>query len=216
MRTSRPILMTAAGLALAATLTGCAATSENTATAPGSPAASAGMMDGSTAEATGSTADIAFAQLMIPHHQQAIEMADLAATNATSPEVKALAAQIKAAQDPEITIMSTWLGDWGAPMTMPGTDPSGMPTDSMDGMDMGGVGAAGMMSSQDMNNLAMATGTDFDSMWLQMMIAHHQGAISMAEQVAATTTNPDVKALADAIASGQDAEISTMQTLLAQ
>jgi uncharacterized protein (DUF305 family) len=98
---------------------------------------------------------------------------------------------------------------------MPGTDASGMPTDSMDGMDMGGVGAAGMMSSQDMDNLAMATGADFDTMWLQMMIAHHQGAISMAQDVAGTTTNPDVKALADAIISGQDAEIATMQQLLA-
>jgi uncharacterized protein (DUF305 family) len=142
-------------------------------------------------------------------------MADLAASNASSAVVNALAAQIKAAQDPEVTMMTQWLTDWGAPMTMPGTDASGMPTDSMDGMDMGGVGAAGMMSSQDMDNLAMATGADFDTMWLQMMIAHHQGAISMAQDVAGTTTNPDVKALADAIISGQDAEIATMQQLLA-
>lgn len=211
----RPILITAAGLALAGALTGCADTSDSPATAPNSPPAGSGTMSAAASAGVGSAADIAFAQLMIPHHKQAIQMADLAVANAVAPAVKALAARIKAAQDPEITTMNQWLSDWGAPTTMPGTDASGMPTDSMDGMDMGGAGAAGMMSSQDMDNLATATGADFDAMWLQMMIAHHQGAISMAEQIASTTTNPDVKALADAIVSGQDAEIATMQQMLA-
>ncbi|MGB7981152.1 MAG: DUF305 domain-containing protein [Candidatus Nanopelagicales bacterium] len=210
MRT-RPILIIAAGLALAGALTGCAATSDTPATAPSSPSADAGTSSAAAFFARGSAADIAFAQLMIPHHQQAIEMADMATANATSPEVKALAAAIKAAQDPEITMMRQWLGDWGAPITMPGTTDAG--TDHGD-MDMGGMTASGMMTAQDMDTLAMATGTGFDTMWLQMMIAHHQGAISMAEQVASTTTNPDVKALADGIISGQEAEIATMQELL--
>jgi uncharacterized protein (DUF305 family) len=205
--------MTTAGLALAAALTGCASTSDGTATAPSSsPTAGAGMMNGAASASPGSDTDIAFAQLMIPHHQQAIEMADLAATNATSAEVKALAAQIKAAQDPEISMMSQWLTGWGAPMEMEGTTDGGM--DHGD-MDMGGMTVAGMMSAEDMDNLGAATGADFDTMWLQMMIAHHQGAIAMAQQVADTTTNPAVQELADAVIAGQTTEITTMQQLLA-
>jgi uncharacterized protein (DUF305 family) len=149
---------------------------------------------------------------MIPHHQQAIEMAALAAANATSPEVKALAVQIEAAQDPEIQTMTQWLTTWGAPLEMEGTTDGGM--DHGD-MDMGGMTVAGMMSAEDMATLANATGADFDAMWLQMMIAHHQGAIAMAQQVAETTTNPEVGELADAIITGQTTEITTMQQLLA-
>ena len=213
MRT-RPILVATVGLALAAALTGCASTSEGTATAPSSsPTAGAGMMNGAASASPGSDTDIAFAQLMIPHHQQAIQMADLAATNATSAEVKALAAQIKAAQDPEISMMSQWLTAWGAPMEMEGTADGGM--DHGD-MDMGGMTVAGMMSAEDMDNLGAATGADFDTMWLQMMIAHHQGAISMAQQVADTTTNPAVQELADAVIAGQTTEITTMQQMLAR
>jgi uncharacterized protein (DUF305 family) len=169
------------------------------------------MAGASTSPAAGSDTDIAFAQLMIPHHQQAIAMADLAASNASSAEVKALAAQIKAAQDPEIAMMTQWLTGWGAPLAMEGA--TGM--DHGD-MDMGGMTADGMMSAEDMDNLAGARGDDFDTMWLQMMITHHQGAISMAEQVASTTTNPQVEALAEAIIAGQTAEIATMQQMLAK
>lgn len=228
MRTSRPLLITTAGLALAATLAGCSSATDTGAAASSSPSANAGMMsgsatsspgtggsmmNGSTDAGTGSAADIAFAQLMIPHHQQAVQMADLAASNAASPEVKALAAQIKAAQRPEITMMGQWLAAWGAPSTMPSASAS---DSSVGGMGMGGMTVAGMMSAADMANLGQATGAAFDRMWLQMMITHHQGAISMAQQVATTTSNPQVKALAEAIISGQTAEIATMQQLLAK
>jgi uncharacterized protein (DUF305 family) len=211
MRT-RPTLIATTGLALTLALAGCASTTD-TATPPASAPASAPMTDGSTSPTAGSDTDIAFAQLMIPHHQQAIQMADLAATNATSAEVKALAAQIKAAQDPEISRMSQWLGDWGAPMEMEGTTDGGM--DHGD-MDMGGMTVAGMMSAEDMDTLGAAAGADFDTMWLQMMIAHHQGAIAMAQQVADTTTNPAVQELADAIIAGQTTEITTMQQQMAK
>ena len=207
MRT-RALLTLAAGITVAAALAGCA--SDSTATTSTPPTSSAGATAaGST---TGSEADIAFAQLMIPHHQQAIEMADLAATNATSPAVKALATQIKAAQDPEIQTMTQWLTDWGAPTVM--ATPSDGGTDH-GGMDMGGMTEAGMMSAEDMTALAQATGGDFDTMWLQMMITHHQGAITMVQQVSENTTNPEVKAMADAIIAGQTAEVATMQQLLA-
>ena len=206
---ARALLTLAAGITVAAALAGCASDSTATTSTPPTSSADA-TAAGST---TGSEADIAFAQLMIPHHQQAIEMADLAAANATSPEVKALATQIKAAQDPEIQTMTQWLTSWGAPTMMATPSDGGM---DHGGMDMGGMTEAGMMSAEDMAALARATGSDFDTMWLQMMITHHQGAIAMAQQVSETTTNPDVKALADAIIAGQTAEIATMQQLLAE
>ena len=205
---ARALLTLAAGITVAAALAGCARDSTATTSTPPTSSADA-TAAGST---TGSEADIAFAQLMIPHHQQAIEMADLAAAHATSPEVKALATQIKAAQDPEIQTMTQWLTDWGAPTVM--ATPSDGGTDH-GGMDMGGMTEAGMMSAEDMTALAQATGGDFDTMWLQMMITHHQGAITMVQQVSENTTNPEVKAMADAIIAGQTAEITTMQQLLA-
>lgn len=203
----RPLLLAAAGIALAAALTGCAA--DGTTTTTGSSPGSAS----STASASAAEADIAFAQLMIPHHQQAIEMADLAASRAGAAEVTALAAQIRAAQDPEIQTMTRWLADWGAPTAMATPSDGGM---DHGGMDMGGMTEEGMMSAEDMAALAGAMGGQFDTMWLQMMITHHEGAISMAQQVAATTTNPDVRAMAEAIISGQTAEITQMRQLLAQ
>ena len=208
---TRPTLIATTGLVLILALAGCAATTDTAAPSASAPT-SASMMDGSTSPTAGSDTDIAFAQLMIPHHQQAVEMADLASTNAASEEVKALAAQIKAAQDPEISMMSQWLTGWGAPLEMEGTTDGGM--DHGD-MDMGGMNVAGMMSAEDMDNLGAATGADFDTMWLQMMIAHHQGAIAMAQQVADTTTIPEVQDLADAVIAGQTTEITTMQQLLA-
>jgi uncharacterized protein (DUF305 family) len=158
---------------------------------------------------------VSFAQLMIPHHQQAVQMAELAITNASSPEVLKLADQIKAAQGPEISTMESWLTGWGVGDQMEGMDPSAPTNGDMGGMDMGGLSGAGMMSMEDMDKLSKATGTDFDRMWLQMMIAHHQGAITMAQQVLDTTSNPDVQKLAQAVVDGQTTEIDTMQQLLA-
>lgn len=227
MRT-RPILITAAGAGLALTLASCSSSTESGSASSSGPAAVSPSVAGSMTSGTaapsrtgGSAGDIAFAQMMIPHHEQAIQMADMAATNASSKPVKELAAQIKAAQDPEISQMTQWLEQWGAPATMPsasGSDASSEgATDDMDGMDMGGQsGASGMMSTEDMTKLDTTTGAAFDKMWLEMMITHHEGAIAMAQQVLATTTNPEVKKLATAIVSGQAAEIFTMKQLLAQ
>ncbi|WP_433173713.1 DUF305 domain-containing protein [Actinoallomurus sp. CA-150999] len=142
--------------------------------------------------------DVMFAQMMIPHHQQAITMAEQAATKASSPEVKKLAARIENAQQPEIDKMTGWLKDWGAAMPSPG------------GMHMGD----GMMSEQDMKKLGTLSGKAFDKAFLQMMIKHHQGAITMAKTEQAQGSNADAKALASSIISSQSAEITTMQNLL--
>ena len=123
--------------------------------------------------------------------------------------MKTLAEQIKGAQDPEIEQMTAWLAAWGAPIEMASSG-------GHDGMDMGGMSVEGMMSDSDMMALDQAQGTDFDTMWLTMMIQHHEGAITMAQQVLATTSNAEVRQLADAVVSGQTAEIDTMKGLLGQ
>ena len=124
----------------------------------GDPAADgpAAASDGSAT--TASAADVAFAQAMIPHHQQAVAMADMALDpgSQASAEVQDLATQIKAAQDPEIEQMAMWLDGWDQPMSMPGaTSP-----DDMMGMDhdMGGLVVSGMMSDEDMAALDQLSG----------------------------------------------------------
>ncbi len=158
---------------------------------------------GSDSEGSGSSAefndaDVAFAQGMIPHHEQAVEMADLALENADSDEVTSLAEEIKAAQDPEIETMEGWLDDWGQ-------SDSGAPDTR---------GMMGMMSDQEMAELEVASGAEFDEMFLKMMVEHHTGAISMAATEQADGENGDAKALAGQIIEAQKAEIAEMEALL--
>jgi uncharacterized protein (DUF305 family) len=161
------------------------------------------------ADAKFNATDVGFAQGMIPHHAQAIEMADLALTNTKNPDVLALANTIKAAQSPEIEKLSGWLGDWG--QTIPSTASGSMDHD-MTGM--GGMMMDGMMSQADMDRLETSTGTEFDRLWLELMIQHHEGAVKMSKSEVAGGKNPDAVALAQAIISSQQAEITTMESLL--
>lgn len=158
--------------------------------------------------------DVEFAQMMIPHHQQAVKMAKLAATRAGNPQVKQLAAGIEAAQQPEIATMTGWLTSWGQPTTMPGMP--GMPSTSggHGGHDMGGGAMPGMMSEGDMMILEGLTGTEFDRSFLTMMVAHHQGAIDMAKAAQTEGLYPPVIELAKSIQTSQTAEIRTMKALL--
>ncbi len=201
----KTLMLSAAAVATAAVLAACGSTSSsmnsdmpmgNTESAA---ASSAAMLP------AGTEVDVTFAQLMIPHHQQAVQMADLALAQATTTEVQALAQQIKEAQGPEITMMTGWLEGWGAPMSM---------ASDMGSVHMTDHTAMGMMSDQDMTDLSNAQGADFDRLWLTMMIAHHRGAITMAQEVKASSTTPDVTSLADAIIAGQTKEIDYMNTLL--
>lgn len=144
-----------------------------------------------------SGADIMFAQMMIPHHQQAVDMGTLAETRASSPDVKALAATIKAEQAPEITQMKTWLTIAGSSTEM--------------GHDMG---MGGMLSDDEFKALENATGTEFDKLFLEGMIAHHEGAIDMAQMIV-DSNNTEAKALAAAIISSQTEQIEYMRGLLA-
>jgi uncharacterized protein (DUF305 family) len=155
------------------------------------------------ADAAFNAADVAFATEMIPHHQQALEMAQIAETRATNPQVKTLAARIRQAQDPETATMSGWLSNWGQPV------PSSSP-----GMGHGQhSGMPGMMNDQEMKDLTAASGAGFDRMFLQMMIRHHQGAIEMATKEQ-QGQHPEVKKLAEKIAADQAAEVKEMQDLL--
>ncbi len=206
---ARPLALAATTITLTMLLAACGSSTQTSTQTTGSSAGAS--TTASTALAPGSASDIAFAQLMIPHHEQAVQMAALAEKFASSTKVKAIAAQIKGAQTPEIERMTTWLTTWGQPTTMPSSSDG-----SMGGMDMGGIGAdSGMMSDSDLNALTQARGPAFDRTWLLMMIAHHQSAISMAQEVLATTTNSDVKDLATSIQAGQATEVSTMKQLLA-
>ena len=137
--------------------------------------------------------DIMFAQMMIPHHEQAIEMSELALKNSQDPEVLALAEEIRAAQSPEIEEMKSW-GD------------SHMGSHAGHMMD-------GMLSEEEINELKSARGVEFDRLFLEGMIKHHEGAIDMADDVD-DSKNPDVAKLAQSILITQRAEIELMKELL--
>ncbi|MFH0241288.1 DUF305 domain-containing protein [Streptomyces sp. HK10] len=154
-------------------------------------------------------ADVSFAQGMIPHHRQAVVMAELAGTRAASQEVKDLAAEIKKAQDPEIETMSEWLESWGEPVPpetedIAGTDHSGH----------GSHGMPGMMDPEEMAELEKSSGEAFDTAFLKMMIEHHEGAVAMAEEEKENGSHGPAKAMADDIITAQNAEIDTMDELL--
>lgn len=147
---------------------------------------------------------------MIPHHAQAIAMAEMATQRAESPEVKDLAARIEATQQPEIDQMGGFLRAWNAPV--PSTT---MPMAEMGQMDHGAGGAMpGMMSGDQMQQLGQASGAAFDRMFLQMMITHHQGAVTMAETEFRDGQNPEARQLAQRIIDDQQREIAEMQALL--
>jgi uncharacterized protein (DUF305 family) len=207
----------AAAAAAALTVAGCSENTSNTSTSP-TTASSTGMsgpmpgMDhgGSSASAASPSgtrsdfndADVMFLQMMYPHHAQAIEMAKLVPSRSQNQQVIKLAQNIEKAQGPEMTQMTGLLNSFGKPAP---TADSG----HMDGM-------PGMMSAEQMTTLAKLSGAAFDRVWLQMMIDHHTGAITMSNTELSDGTNPDAKKMAEAIIANQQAEISQMQGILAK
>ena len=183
---------------VAAALAACG--SDNTTSSDPTAATSAA----AATEAALNEADVEFAQGMIAHHEQAIEMAEIALDPAVgaSAEVVDLATRIQAAQDPEVALMTGWLEAAGESVTM----------DTSDGHDMSSM--PGMMTADQMDEMAAMTGAEFDQMWLTMMIAHHEGAVSQSETVKADGSNADVLVLADQIIAAQQAEINEMKALL--
>lgn len=152
-------------------------------------------------------ADVAFAQGMIPHHAQAIDMAGMAVEKSKNERVLDIAERIKAAQQPEIDTMTKWLEAWGQPVEAEASN--GAHHGGSDATMAGSMG--GMMSDTEMAQLESASGAAFDRMWLDMMIRHHQGAIEMAKTEQADGQFPAAVALAGTIIADQQAEISEMQ-----
>jgi uncharacterized protein (DUF305 family) len=147
-------------------------------------------------------ADVLFVQMMIPHHQQAVDMSDMiVAKSGVDPDVTALAKQIKAAQQPEVHTMETWLNAWG-----PKPMPEGAPHHLL---------SEGMLDEEQMQALDEATGREGQRRFVGSMIRHHQGAIHLAEEEIAAGKHPEATALARHIAASQQREIDTMNRLLA-
>ena len=150
------------------------------------------------------SADVMFAQMMVPHHVQAVEMSDVILTkDGIDPRVITLAQEIKAAQQPEIDALNGMLETWGIPAA------------PMDSMDMGHGGQMdGMMTEEDMAALDATTGTEASRLFLEQMIVHHEGAIEMAQMEVASGINPDAVAMAQTIIDAQNVEIETMREIL--
>jgi uncharacterized protein (DUF305 family) len=164
---------------------------------PGAPASTAtpGQRVGPGAARPGGT-DIRFAQLMIPHHQQAIEMATLAGKQAGDAEVRGIAGRIVAAQNPEIAVLRQWLKNNGRPA---GAAHGGMP---------------GMASPQQIAELRAATGRRFDRLFLRLMITHHEGALTMALDEIKSGRDPYLVRIARDVHATQSAEIQRMRPML--
>ncbi|MGW2115851.1 DUF305 domain-containing protein [Streptomyces zhihengii] len=188
----------AAALALAACGSGADDPSGHDAhSSPSAPAKSAGGHN---------AADVTFAEGMIPHHRQALEMSELAAARASSAEVKTLAEEIRAAQDPEIRTLSGWLASWGEKVPAPGADPH---AGHGSGREM-----SGMMSADDMERLRTSSGAAFDTAFLSLMVEHHEGAVEMARTQRTEGAHAPARTMAEEIITAQNAEITRMKALL--
>ncbi|MDO8338364.1 MAG: DUF305 domain-containing protein [Microcella sp.] len=186
--------------ALALALAGCATVNTGGSTGPG------GMPLGDLPDGV-NQADAMFTMMMIPHHEQAIEMSELVlGRDDIDPEIVELAEQIIAAQDPEIELMEEWLDEWGVP-TMPGGGHGGHD---------GGDGPGGMMSDDDLEAIEEAEGDEAERLYLEGMVEHHEGAIDMAQDVLDDGESTEVAELAETIIETQQVEIDAMNDLLAE
>ena len=209
MMNTKFLTLSATAIAAAFALAGCStgpsapsATSSSSASSASSmPGMGPGMMS-SSAPATAAehnAADTMFAQGMIPHHEQAVEMSEMMLQKKDIPaSVTDLATRIKAAQAPEIETMTDWLKSWNESATM-------------------GAGHTmdGMISADDMKQLEAAQGTEAAKLFLTQMVAHHQGAVMMAKTEMSQGKNADAIKLSKDIVAAQEAEINEMQDLLA-
>jgi uncharacterized protein (DUF305 family) len=214
---TRTVLLSAGAVVALVVSAGCS-NSSDTSAEKSSTSASATAAP-ATAQNAGAhnDADVMFAQHMIPHHQQAIEMSDMVlGKQGIDPRVTELANQIKAAQAPEIQQMQGWLTQWGNPPMppMPAADMPGHNMPAMSGMPSM-AGTSGMMSEADMAALQNAQGTEASKLFLTQMITHHEGAITMAQNEIKDGQYPAAVELAKAIITAQQKEIEAMKGILA-
>lgn len=197
-----PLALGTSALTLALVLTGCSTNSGNGSNSPGT---------SETSTVAANTADETFVTMMIPHHEQAVEMSDIVlGKEDIDPRVTDLAQQVKDAQGPEIERMLSWLDDWGIEY-----NPN---SGGMEGMDHGSMGESGdgMMTADDMSALESADGAAASRMFLEQMIVHHVGAVDMARAALKDGQHPDVLELAQQVVDDQTSEISAMEELLTQ
>jgi uncharacterized protein (DUF305 family) len=142
-------------------------------------------------------ADIMFLQMMIPHHQQAVDISNLAMKTSKDAELLALAKKIAADQAAEIIQMKAWLNDAGATMDM--------------GHSMEGMG--GMLNDAELSALNAETGSKFDLLWLKGMTGHHDGAIHMVTMIR-DASNPEIKAFGEKVVADQTAQIEQMKAMI--
>jgi uncharacterized protein (DUF305 family) len=197
------ILLVAVALLAATALTGCGDSDASDA----EPSAARTAPNGDVYN----DADVTFAQQMIPHHAQAIAMADLTRGRELSPEVAELAASLTEAQTPEIETMTGWLTSWGEEVPETMRDHANAHGDGMADM---GEDMPGMMSQDEMDALESTSDAEFEDMWLEMMVEHHNGAIEMAQdEQEAGSFSPAVDLAAD-IETGQRAEVDQITDLI--
>ncbi|MFE5792536.1 DUF305 domain-containing protein [Streptomyces sp. NPDC056503] len=204
-RTTRTLGLAGAAAATALLLAACGQDDamsgmDHGGTAAPTTATATATTDGSAAPSASGAfndADVMFAQMMIPHHEQALEMAKLADGRAEDADIKRIVTAVEQAQDPEILKMRAWLKGWGRP------ESAGM-----------GHSMAGMMSEQDMKDLGAARGKAFDRAFAELMIAHHEGAVTMAEEERKNGASPEAKALAAEVVRAQTAEITELRKIL--
>jgi uncharacterized protein (DUF305 family) len=195
-------LRAAAALAMVAVLSSCGSLSQEHAGHHPAPASQSADQN-----ADHNAADVAFAQEMIPHHRQAVEMAAMVPSRTTNPDVRMMATHISWDQQAEIRTMTGLLAQWGEPVAM---DHGGMP--GMPGM-VDGV-MPGMVDGATMTQIQSLSGPAFDELWITSMIDHHQGAVTMAHTEIADGQSPDAKKLAEMIISAQQREIAQMNNLV--
>lgn len=218
--------LTALALATGLALAGCAGGGQTTDSATASPTAAAGAQTGTAAagatdsgtseaiSAEHSNQDTMFAQMMIPHHQQAVDMSEnLLAKNDIPANVRDFAQKVIDAQGPEIDQLNAMLSAWGEEPTMSASS-DGMGHGSMGHGSDSGSGMGGMMSEDDMQALDDAQGTEAARLYLEQMTTHHRGAIEMAREEVSGGQNPQAVELAQKIVEDQEAEITQMEEML--
>lgn len=206
----KTLTISAAAIAAAIALAGCSAGSgtgsSHTSSMPGMNHGGSSSSDPASSSAPAAAAefndaDTMFAQMMIPHHSQAVAMSEIILAKEGIPApVTDLATKIKAAQGPEIEKMTGWLQSWGQPIEMPTNMPSGH---SMEGM----------MGEDDMASLEAAQGTEAAKLFLTQMVTHHEGAVMMAKTETTDGKNTEAVELSKEIVSSQEAEIQEMKDL---
>ena len=193
-----------AALVVVVALAACSSPAEPSGSAPTDPLSQEPVITGEPAGYN--AADVAFATNMVPHHKQAVELAAMVSERTKNPELVELANQITATQVPEINILNVFLVQWNENPEIGSGDDEHAHHE--------GHGMQGMVDDATLARLRTLQGAEFDRLWLESMISHHQGAIEMAEAEVADGKNVDAIAMAEMMATTQKAEIEQMKKML--